>query len=375
MSRSHNARLPRLLAGVAAAVAPLIGTSVVSVVAAAPAHAQYSFASFAEATEPSVIVPRLFVGVQRFTRYRPDLKKEPVYGQWSWVPRFQFALRGPITGGGQVVVNVNKPNGQPWLSLPVDTPELEAGAWKSVKTNDQEEDKAIITPGVCTFSIILKNPLDNTKKVLYSGKFEVSKYKYPLGKGAGETEFYINHDWLLPVSYLEIDTNLDDEAPALDAYFWFKGDPSANDPDAYVYYKGKQIFSTKSEGASRGIADLTLSTPGIDKEKTWFRWKFTFGGVRVYRREKDQSANNYTAFFLDKNPGDYEIKVLRAGQLSRVLKFTVGPDGKIVNNGIANTSKMSSTWMLVPVQVLPGTDVAFSAAPSPSSFYGNPPKM
>jgi hypothetical protein len=31
-----------------------------------------------------------------------------------------LGLRGPIAGGGQVVINVTKPNGQPWLSLPVE---------------------------------------------------------------------------------------------------------------------------------------------------------------------------------------------------------------------------------------------------------------
>lgn len=378
MFSSYNlTRSLRLMAGAITFAAPLIGTAVVSgTIAAAPAHAQeYAFAEFSGATEPSIIIPRLVVGVQRFTRYVPNPKKEPVYGQWSWAPRFQFALRGPISGGGQVIVNVTKPNGQPWLSLPVETPELEPGAWKTVSTSDQEESKAIPVAGICSFTIILKNELENTKKVLYTGKFEVSKYKYPFGTKPGETEFFVGHDWLLPTGYLEIDTNLDDEAPALSAYFWFKGDVSANNPEGYVYYKGKQIFSTKSEGAGGGIADVTLTTPGIDKERTWFRWKFTFGGVRVYRREKDQSANNYTAHFLSKNPGEYEIKVLRGGKLARVMAFTVGADGKIVNNNIAKNNKLSTTWMFMPVQVLPGTDLPFSAAPTPVSFYGNAPKL
>lgn len=339
------------------------------------AHAQeYAFANYSTATEPSVILSRLTVGVQRFTRYRPSASKEPVYGQWSWCPRFQFGLRGPISGGSQVTVVVTKPNGQPWLTLPVETPELAAGAWKAVTTNDQEETKAIPLPGVCNFSIVLKNELQNTKTVLYSGKFEVSKYQYPLSKKPGETEFYIGHDWLLPTGYLEIDTQLDEEAPALSAYFWFKGDPSSNTPAAYVFHNGKQIFSTKQEGAGDGIADVTLTTPGIDKERTWYRWKFTLGGVRVYR-QADQSANNYTQFFLNKNPGDYEIKVLRGGKLARVMKFTVGADGKIVDNGIAKNNHMSSTWMFMPVQILPGTDVTFSTAPTPVAFYGNAPKM
>ncbi len=365
---SRYRRLP-VLSGLA--LLPLsLGTMIA---ATAPARAQYAFAEFSGATAPSIIVPRLMISVQRFTRYRPDPKKEPVYGQWSWAPRFQFALRGPISAGGQVLVVVNKPGGQPWLSLPVETPELEPGTWRSVSTGDQEETRAITQPGTYSFSIVLKNELEGSKKVLYSGVFDVSSVKYALGTKPGETEFFINHDWLLPTGYLEIDTQLDEEAPALSAYFWFKGDPSSNSPDAYVFYNGKSIFSTKSEGAGRGIADVTLTTPGIDKERTWFRWKFTFGGVRVYRRDADQSANNYTGHFLSKNPGTYEIKVLRDGKLSRVLAFTVGADGKIVNNGIANKSKFSTTWMFVPVQVTPGTDVAFSVAPTPGAFYGNKP--
>ena len=303
----------RPAAGLSAAFAAASASTVLGVFAAAPAaHAQYAFNDFSKATEPSIIVPRLAVTVQRFTRYHPDLKKEPVYGQWSWCPRFAFNLRGPIASGGQVLVVVNKPNGTPWLTLPVDTPELTAGAWKSVMTNDQEEDKAITAAGVCSFSIILKNELQGTKKVLYSGKFEVTKIKYALGTKPGEMEFFVNHDFLLQTSYLEINTQLDEEAPALSAYFWFKGNASPNYPEGYVFYNGKQIFSTKSEGAGGGIADITLTTPGIDPVRTWFRWKFDFGGVRVYRREKDQSANNYTGFFLDKNPAITRLRCCAA---------------------------------------------------------------
>ena len=120
---------------------------------------------------------------------------------------------------------------------------------------------------------------------------------------------------------------------------------------------------------------MTLTTPGVDKERTWFRWHWEFGGVRVYRRAKDQSANNYTSFFLDKNPGDYEIKVLRGGKLARAVQFTVGTDGKIVDNGIAAKSRLSTTWLFVPVQVTPGTDVALEPSPSKAAFYGNAPKL
>ena len=63
-------------------------------------------------------------------------------------------------------------------------------------------------------------------------------------------------------------------------------------------------------------------------------WTFQFAKVRGYN--KDTSANRYEGvFFLDKNPGEYEIKVLRQQKLARSAAFTVGADGRIVDNGIA----------------------------------------
>ncbi|HKY28313.1 MAG TPA: hypothetical protein VJM12_10245 [Pyrinomonadaceae bacterium] len=40
---------------------------------------------------------------------------------------------------------------------------------------------------------------------------------------------------------------------------------------------------------------------------------------------------------LVENPGEYEVKVLRANKLAKSLKFTVAPDGSF-ENGIATNS-------------------------------------
>jgi len=375
MSRFFASRIARLSAATFAALTPLMGAVALSGVVAAPAHAQYSFADLSKNTEPSIILPRTAISLQRNMRYRPDPNKEPIYFQWSWSPRFKIGLRGPVSAGAQLVVNVTKPNGAAWLSLPVETPELAAGAWQDLTTPDQDETKGITGTGTYGFSVVLKNPLDGSKKVLYTGKFDVSKFKYPTGTHPGETEFFVNYDWLLPTGYIEINTENNEEAPLLSTYFWFKGDESANNPEGYVLYNGKLIYSTKSEGQGRGIADVTLTTPGVDKNRTWFRWKFSFGGVRIYHSASDQSANTYTQHFLTKNPGQYEVKVLRGGQPARSMKFTVGADGQIVNNGLAVKNHLSTTMMLMPVEIFPGTDVPYSLAPTPGAFFGNPWQM
>src|SRR3712207_7197263 len=61
-----------------------------------------------------------------------------------------------------------------------------------------------------------------------------------------------------------------------------------------------------------------------------------FPYTTLFRSNREDPDNHPNSFRLDKNPGTYEIKVLRRGKLVRSTKFTVGSDGKIVDNGIVD---------------------------------------
>ena len=54
-------------------------------------------------------------------------------------------------------------------------------------------------------------------------------------------------------------------------------------------------------------------------------------------------------------------------------KFTIGPDGKFVDNGIAVANKLNSSAVLVPVKVVGTLDGQWQPiAWKTDAFYGNP---
>ncbi len=76
---------------------------------------------------------------------------------------------------------------------------------------------------------------------------------------------------------------------------------------------------------------------------------------------------------MNENPGEYEVRVLRDGKLTRALKFTVGADGKIVDNGIVKNNSVLGFRIVVPAQVLGDTDGQWDRnAWKTEMLYGNP---
>lgn len=312
----------------------------------------------------------------RFETYWPTPRaKEPQYLTTSWMPRFSFTVQGPLAGGSKITVQFTKPDGSAWLNLPCDTPEIAAGdTAKFVSPSEQTNDKrAIRETGVFGFTIKLTNELTQTKAVLYSGKFNVSKFH--IGsvepKFKNVFEYFVEHDWMLPIGYLFVNDTPDEEAPPVVAVMWFRGDMDTPNIAAYVFYKGKQVASTKTDGGISHPVDV--GTPGMLPDPKWQRWHFSFSNIRS--TNKMTSANRYpdTMIFLDKNPGMYEIKVLRDGKLARTATFTVGADGKIVDNGLAQKNKLGTPWMMLPVKVMPGMDGKANITNyRASAFYANP---
>ena len=60
-----------------------------------------ALANPAKAADPEsrVIKPSMVIMVTRYLRYFPTpTAAEPVYNTWSWRPRFNFTIEGPIEG-------------------------------------------------------------------------------------------------------------------------------------------------------------------------------------------------------------------------------------------------------------------------------------
>jgi hypothetical protein len=320
--------------------------------------------------EPVIVQPSLQITTKRFTGARG----------WSWVPRVAFLIAGPLEGGSQLVINVSKPDGSAWLSEPLETPELVAGAWGTVTLPELGESKAISQSGSCGFQIVLKNALTGAKKPLFSGRFLVKTLKDRFDKSPGAVEFYVDQDWNLPLGYLGMNLQLDEEAPVLEIRLWLRGTPEMLESTvAYILYKGQQIASSKHLGAGGSTDeiylthDAHLTTPGQNAgDPSWIRLKLTCVKVRLYRDQSKLSANNYSSrHFLATNPGTYELKLLRDGKPIRSATFTVDAKGLVVNDGMG--ARLGTPWYFLPIKIEPGAEPAASAvAYKTGAFYGNP---
>ncbi len=329
-----------------------------------------------QAGQASLLKRTLHITLRRYLRYWKNPKAaEPVYDTWSWVPVISFAVNGPVAGGSQLSVEFDTPDGKPWLRYKMSTPTLEPDFWERVEMEgvsfDELEKQAITTPaGLFPFRIKIKNALNGTDETLFAGKFKVATYApdQKIPEYRGKREFYVDEDWRLPMAWLWLNPTNNETAPILNAQVWFRNADDSDPVEAFRFHNGKQIASSKA-----GSDPETTLTNGVDEQP--YRWLLhTFYFYKVRGFNKDPNPDVYReSFFLDKNPGEYELKVLRGGELARSLKFTVGADGKMVDNGVVKQNQIGGIRMLVPVKVIGAADGKWDVnAWKTDAFYGNP---
>ncbi|HLK58137.1 MAG TPA: hypothetical protein VKU00_16335 [Chthonomonadaceae bacterium] len=325
-----------------------------------------------EVEGPYVYKSSIHINTQHYLVYWPSpTAKEPQYLTGSWAPRFDFNVQGPLEGGSQISVSFFKPDGAKWLTRNLNTEETAKDTFQHFMSDGLEMEKQATTQtGIFTIKIELSNALTKTDKTLFTGKFEVGKFHYGTAPNEkNQNDYFVNHDWTLPIGQMSFDTHGDAEAPKLLVSLWFRGPSNTSSVAGYLYFNGKQISSTKSMG---GVHEAAIIRTGTTQEDMlWTRWTFHF--ARVAEARKGNSANNYPdMWWLDKNPGDYEIKILRDGKLARSAKFTIGADGKLVDNGLAEKNNMGFGVILFPVNVEPGMDgKANTTNYKAQAYYGN----
>ncbi len=333
----------------------------------------------ADAAGPTVLKPSMNIMVTRYLRYFPTpTAAEPTYNTWSWRPRFNFTLAGPITGGSQISISFFKPDGSAWLTMPLPVNEIAEGQTVPVvNPNDSTQDAERHTTtliGTFTFKINMKNPLTSTNKTLYAGKFTVNKFHVGpnLPANAHQWDYYVEHDWLLPIGYLGWKQDPSEQAPQLMSLMWFRGDLKQEQVSAYMYYKGKQISSTGNSEQGSSYPQYSLIPPSTPEDPRWVGFVFRFFNVATTNKKTTDNPLTDT-FFLDKNPGAYEIKVLVKGQLARTTSFMVGEDGKVVDPGIAAANGISPMPIILPLKVIAGGDVkVVPTTYKTDAFFGNP---
>lgn len=290
---------------------------------------------------------------------------------WNWTPAVEFSFMGPMPRGNQLSVEFTMPDGSPWFSEDLHTDvigEGQLGSTASLSTGTLDK-RAIITTGTFGFKIILTNGLENTRKELYKGKFTVNKVYRGNGlpQFKNQNEFYVEQDWVMPIGYLGFNTQVDPKGPPLWASMWFRGSNNATELQAFLFYNGKQIASTTNSDTGSANSMKSLLTSGNDADPRWELWAFSFSKVRSNPSENIAGDSH----ILSKNPGAYEIKVLRDGELVRVAGFTVGADGKIVDNGLAGNNGIYY-FMILPVKIMGTKDGKWNnLAWKTDAYYGN----
>lgn len=326
------------------------------------------------AGEVTLLKRTVYITPQKFLRYWKNPKAaEPNYNTNSWYPKIKFDVLGPIESGNKLYVEFDRANGTPWMKVNMFTPTLEDDIWETIKpdsiSSDEEEKMASIETGSFNFRIKMKNALAGTDKVLFSGKYKVNLLTLDqnIPENKGKKEFMVDYDWHLPIGYLWLNPVSDEDVPYPSAQFCFKGDIRSGTTEAYLFYNGKQIGK-----ANVNSSQQEMTSGANEPHHRYTIVQYDFMTVRGFN--KSSGYNNWSSiFFLDKNPGNYEIKVLRNNQLARSINFTVGKDGKIVDNGIAKSVNLGGVRMIFPTKVLGTSDGQFNAmAWQTEAIWSNP---
>ncbi len=310
-----------------------------------------------------------------------DYWKTPNVKQTSWVPHVRFTVFYDWKESLNYTAEYFNPDGSPWFSEPLEQGRPAADLTvTSQSTRDRPDTilntKSTIATGL--FGIKITNTA--TGEIAFQGKFKVGKYPIQFSRET-KNEYYVDHDWLMPIGTVSFhfsnftSSDIGVNFP-VEVSMWFK--KSLGDTDhgleGRLFYKGQQIATTKPNGREdRASAFGNLS----GELHHWRRWEFQWSDrsdreINVDNGGSYHRDNMPKAFFVDKNPGEYTVKVFQKGVQVREAKFTVGTDGRVVDGGYQKPGYLTYHKVLIPVTVIGASEKWNSAAWKTEAFYGNP---
>jgi hypothetical protein len=301
----------------------------------------------------------------RFDPMSLNLRLGPVRGmpEWRWTPDMNFNIFGPLSGSSEVTVEYTLPTGKAFVKTKCWTEKTEANETMNVRDcgNDLERETATNLTGIFGFQIKLADELNGINKVLYSGKFTVNKYSYNPAKIAANAKnfyYFVEYDWRLPYAYIGI--RKAQYRKTLSCDVWLKADTTSPEAKAYLMFNSKPVAEASQSGS------LQYDLEDNDAQE-FTRMEFDFNALT------ESPESPLEGFWrLDQNPGEYEIKVLRRGQLARTMKFSIGKDGKFVDNGVVRQNKLGDNGILVAAQIVGDSDGKINRLAFKEGIWGNP---
>jgi hypothetical protein len=315
----------------------------------------------------TLLKPTLTVRCVRDLRY---WKQPNLDNFWSWMPKLQFAVSGPIDDASYLTYEFFAPDGNLWFKHDSAPFAVEEGSYKMFESEavpSWQDKRSSIATGVFSFKVTLRNSLQGTSKLLYQGRFTVKKEFVGTGNAAFKNQnlFYVDQDWTLPMAYLNFDSKQDEDAPIFQSSMWFRGDVSSK-LQGFLFYDGKQVSNTEVGGV--GNTHAVLIEGDSDYKYRWEQNTFTFYGARYF----DNKGGYQGRHIIKNKPGNYEVKILLDSELVRTVAFTVGADGKIVDNGVAKNNGLGGFGILVPAKVIPVKEGNVNLLSyKTDAFYGN----
>lgn len=306
------------------------------------------------------------------------------FDTWSWLPKLNFTVNGPIQSGSRLYAEFSSPTGTPWVKFDCATEETRPGYWWRTECGGRDigEDKSITALGVVGFNIKIRNELSGTDASLFTGKMKVVKaHSGEAGpKFVNHFVYFVDQDANLPVGYVWLtpDSIRGWDIPELQMAFWIRGDSYNLEP--HLFFQGKEVGRSFVNGMDIGGGrcsveveiNPTISVNEAHPQKAkWARVVCKFAAVRGHARNGAEKNFAGEPFLLANNPGEYEMKVIWNNKLARSLKFTVAPGGKF-DNGIASSNKIGSDRVIIPVQIIGDQDGPWDRAAWKQVFYGNP---
>ena len=313
----------------------------------------------------AVLKNLVWVTPRTVTSYRGD------GSTYSWTPVIRFDTNGNIPSGAQYHATVSTPAGTTWVDMDCKWVEGSQGYYQCGGP-DFPEDKGTTAAGLFPFAIKLRDELRGTDQTLFTGKVKIEKAPGDEGTPAERAKrsfYYPVHDWALPVGYVYYAP----EENYLYTSFWVRG--STNNIKPYIFYKGKQLDYGGTDKAS--CNDRTeVGDAYIRSVKPAPVWRLV--ECKLFTVIAKESGNrDDTRHRVLSNPGEYEIKVLWDDELSRSIKFTVGPDGNF-SGGVPLLYRVREqdrlSGVIVPVTVIGTQDGQWDRnAWKADAYYGNPP--
>jgi hypothetical protein len=307
---------------------------------------------------------------------------------WSWTPTINFRVNGPVTVGSHLSVEYSLPTNKSWLKFDCGTGEAGPYSWVGVQNCGQNppDEQAVTYIGPVDFRINLKNELEGKGLTLLAGKFTVERFHegtVDLPKFKNNFVYYVNYDWNLPIAYVFGEDVSYVEKPSykmvpaslngsrLMVAFWFKGQDKAliyGKFGAYLYYQGRLVAETVTEGTSCEVIDRPESN--VDSPNGYCARMFN---IKAMVWDKNPEYRPADFFPMHKNPGEYEIKVLQDGKLARTAKFTMGSNYQIVDTGIGKQNTLGTWRTVVPALIVGDQDGQWDRnAYKTAAFFGNP---